>query len=278
MESVLDKIRAQAKALNRKVCLTESDDPRNLKAAEKLVKLGYARPVLVGCEDEIRKLAQENGVSLDGVEIVDVLKTPELDRYIATVVEIRKNKGLTPEQAREWLKDTCVFSAAMVCAGDAHGYASCGGNPKGYAHNTAQKTKPALQLFKVAPGNKIASSFFIMQMPDPKWGYNGVFVYADCGMNINPNADQLAEIAVTTATYSGDFIRPSILRELTPAFRSSGKKSMVFKSLGLKRYWPALPANKSLSFSSTKVYGKRQGWAQRPRLPLRPPIILLIRH
>ena len=164
MESVLDKIRAQAKALNRKVCLTESDDPRNLKAAEKLVKLGYARPVLVGCEDEIRKLAQENGVSLDGVEIVDVLKTPELDRYIATVVEIRKNKGLTPEQAREWLKDTCVFSAAMVCAGDAHGYASCGGNPKGYAHNTAQKTKPALQLFKVAPRNKIASSFFIMRV------------------------------------------------------------------------------------------------------------------
>ena len=107
METVLDKIRNQAKALNRKVCLTESDDPRNLKAAEKLVKLGYARPVLVGCVEEIKKLAQENNVCLDGVELVDVLKTPELDRYIATVVEIRKNKGLTPEQAREWLKDTC---------------------------------------------------------------------------------------------------------------------------------------------------------------------------
>ena len=199
METVLDKIRNQAKALNRKVCLTESDDPRNLKAAEKLVKLGYARPVLVGCVEEIKKLAQENNVCLDGVELVDVLKTPELDRYIATVVEIRKNKGLTPEQAREWLKDTCVFSAAMVCAGDAHGYASCGGNPTGYAHNTAQKTKPALQLFKVAPGNKIASSFFVMQMPDPKWGYNGVLFYADCGLNINPDADQLAEIALQTA-------------------------------------------------------------------------------
>lgn len=199
METVLDKIRTQAKALNRKVCLTESDDPRNLKAAEKLVKLGYARPVLVGCVDEIKKLAQENNVCLDGVELVDVLKTPELDRYIATVVEIRKNKGLTPEQAREWLKDTCVFSAAMVCAGDAHGYASCGGNPNGYAHNTAQKTKPALQLFKVAPGNRIASSFFVMQMPDPKWGYNGVLFYADCGLNINPDADQLAEIALQTA-------------------------------------------------------------------------------
>ena len=199
METVLETIRKQAAKLNRKICLTESDDPRNLKAAEKLVKLGYVRPVLVGDADAIRKLAAENGVNLEGVEIVDILKTPELDRYIAKVVDIRKNKGLTPEQAREWLKDTCVFSAAMVCCGDAHGYASCGGNPKGYAHNTAQKTKPALQLFKVAAGNKIASSFFVMQMPDPKWGYNGVFFYSDCGLNINPNADQLAEIAVQTA-------------------------------------------------------------------------------
>lgn len=199
MKTVLDTIREQAKKLNRKICLTESDDIRNLKAAEKLVQLGYARPVLVGCEESIRKLAAENGVSLEGVELVDVLKSPNLDRYIATAVEIRKNKGLTPEQAREWLKDTCVFSAVMVCAGDAHGYASCGGNPNGYAHNTAQKTKPALQLFKTAKGNKIASSFFVMQMPDPKWGYNGVLFYTDCGLNINPNSDQLAEIAVTTA-------------------------------------------------------------------------------
>lgn len=197
--TVLDTIRAKAKSLGRKVCLTESDDPRNLAAAAKLVETGYAKPILVGDEDAIRKLALENNISLEGVEVVDVLKTPDLQKYIDTVVEIRKSKGLTPEQAREWLKDTCVFSAAMVCAGDAHGYVSGGGNPKGYNHNTGQKTKPALQLFKTAPGNKIASAFFIMQMPDPKWGYNGVMFYADCGLNINPDADQLAEIAVTTA-------------------------------------------------------------------------------
>ena len=198
-ESVLEKIRAKAKALNNKVCLTESDDPRNLRAAAKLVELGYARPVLVGDADAIRKLAADEGISLEGVQLEDVLKSENLEKYIAKACEIRKNKGLTPEQAREWLKDTCVYSAVMVCCGDAHGYVSGGGNPKGYAHNTAQKTKPALQLFKTAKGNSIASAFFIMQMPDPKWGYNGVFFYADCGLNINPNADQLAEIAVTTA-------------------------------------------------------------------------------
>ncbi len=198
-ESVLEMIREKAKKLGRKVILTESDDIRNLKAAAKLVQTGYAKPVLVGDEEAIRKLAADNQICLDGVEVVDILKTPNLQKYIDTAVEIRKNKGLTQEQAREWLKDTCVFAAAMVCAGDAHGYASCGGNPKGYAHNTAQKTKPALQLFKVAKGNRIASSFFIMQMKDPKWGYNGVMFYADCGLNINPDADQLAEIALTTA-------------------------------------------------------------------------------
>ena len=87
----------------------------------------------------------------------------------------------------------------MVCAGDAHGYVSGGGNPKGYNHNTAGKTRPALQLFKTAPGMKSASACFIMQMPDPKWGYNGALFYADCGLNINPSAEQLAEIAITTA-------------------------------------------------------------------------------
>ncbi len=215
METVLDKIRAKAKNLNRKICLTESDDPRNLKAAEMLVKLGYARPVLVGDEIAIHSLAKESGICLDGVEIVDVIKTPNLDKYIAKACEIRKNKGLTPDQARVWLKDTCVFAATMVCTGDAHGYVSGGGNPKGYAHDTAAKTRPALQLFKTAPGFKSASAFFIMQLQNPNLGYNGALFYADCGLNINPDADLLAEIAVATARsyqmFTGDEARVGMI-------------------------------------------------------------------
>ncbi len=197
-ETVLEKIRSKAQSLGRKICLTESDDPRNLQAAAKLAKVGYAKPVLVGDASAIAKLAKENGIDLAGVEIADVAASPKLDHYVATILELRKSKGLTEDEARAWIKDTCVFSAAMVCAGDAHGYVSGGGNPKGYNHNTGQKTKPALQLFKTAPGIKTASAYFIMQMPDPKWGYNGAMFYADCGLNINPNADQLAEIAVCT--------------------------------------------------------------------------------
>ena len=199
MATLLESIREKAKKLGRKIVLTESDDPRNLIAASKMAKTAVAKPVLVGDADAIKKLAAENNISLAGVEIVDILKTPNLQKYIDLACEIRKNKGLTPEQAREWLKDTCVFAAIMVCAGDAHGYVSGGGNPKGYNHNTAGKTRPALQLFKTAPGMKSASACFIMQMPDPKWGYNGALFYADCGLNINPSAEQLAEIAVTTA-------------------------------------------------------------------------------
>ena len=197
-QTVLEVVREKARAAKRKICLTESDDVRNLQAAAKLVQTGYAIPVLVGSETAIRKLAGENGVNLTGVEVVDVDKAPRLDLYVETVLNLRKSKGLTEPEARKWLKDTCVFSAAMVCAGDAHGYVSGGGNPKGYNHDTAAKTRPALQLFKTAPGIKTASSYFIMQMKDPQWGFRGALFYSDCGLNINPNADQLAEIAVAT--------------------------------------------------------------------------------
>ena len=197
--TVMEMVRNKAGTLNRKICLTESDDPRNLKAAAALVKTGYAHPILVGDGAAIGKLARENSIDLAGVEITDVHDSPRLSHYIDVVVEIRKSKGLTSGQAREWLEDTCVFSAAMVCAGDAHGYVSGGGNPKGYNHNTGTKIKPALQLFKTAPGIRIASTYFIMQLPCREWGFNGALFYADCGLVINPTADQLADIAVSTA-------------------------------------------------------------------------------
>jgi phosphate acetyltransferase len=164
------------------------------------------------------------------VELTDVLKHPRLNDYITKLVELRQAKGLTEVQARTWIKDTCIFAAAMVCMGDAHGYVSGGGNPKGYNHDTAGKTRPALQLFKTAPGIKIASSYFIMQMRDPRWGFNGALFYADCGLNINPTADQLAEIAVTTArtyiTLTGDEPRVGMISCST---KGSAKDPIVDK-------------------------------------------------
>lgn len=229
-ETVLERIRSKAQALNRKICLTESDDLRNLQAAAKLAQTGYAQPILVGNAKAILELAGANRIALDGVALADVIEHPRLNDYIAKLVELRRAKGLTEAQARAWIKDTCVFAAAMVCAGDAHGYVSGGGNPKGYNHDTAGKTRPALQLFKTAPGIKIASSYFIMQMRDPRWGFNGALFYADCGLNINPTADQLAEIAVATArsyqTLTGDEPRVGMISCST---KGSAKDPIVDK-------------------------------------------------
>lgn len=236
METVLEMVRRKAAGLNRKICLTESDDVRNLQAAEQLVARGLARPVLVGDTAAIERLAAANDMSLRGVEIADVATSPRLEAYVALTVEARRSKGLTPEQARVWLRDTCVFAAAMVCAGDAHGYVSGGGNPKGYNHDTAAKTRPALQLFRTAPGIKTASAYFIMQLPDPKWGFRGALFYADCGLNINPNAEQLAEIAVTTArTYhalTGDEPRVGMISCST---KGSAKDPIVDKVIEATR-------------------------------------------
>jgi len=199
LPTVMEMVRNKAKTVKHRICLTETDDPRNLRAAAKLVQTGLARPVLAGNGAAIEKLAREQSISLNGVEVADIQSWPQFDRYVDTVLGIRKGKGLTLPQAREWLQDTCVFAAAMVCAGDAHGYVSGGGNPNGYNHNTGSKIKPALQLFKTVPGIRIASAYFIMQLPKQEIGFNGALFYADCGLNINPTADQLAEIAVATA-------------------------------------------------------------------------------
>ncbi len=198
-ETIIEVLRAKARTLSRKVCLTESDDIRNIQAARKIVDMKYAIPILVGERATIEKLAHENKVDLTGVEIADIPTFPKMDEYVKLILELRKGKGLDEKSARDLLKDTCFFAATMVCAHDAHGYVSGGGNAKGYNHNTGQKIKPALQLFKTTQGITTASTFFIMQMPDHKWGYHGAIFYADCALVINPTAEQMAEIAVCTA-------------------------------------------------------------------------------
>jgi len=214
-QTIIENIRAKAKSLQRKVCLTESDDIRNIQAARKVLDQKYAIPVLVGHIATIERLAQENKVDLTGIEIVDMATFPKREQYVQTILELRKGKGLDEKQAQELLHDSCYFSATMVCAGDAHGYVAGGGNAKGYNHNTGQKIKPALQLFKTCKGINTASTFFIMQMQDPKWGYNGALFYADCALVINPTAEQLAEIAVCTArsfrTFTGEEPRVGLI-------------------------------------------------------------------
>lgn len=229
-ESIMDRIRIRAKELNRKVCLTESDDIRNIQAARKIVDMGYAIPVLVGKLSTIEKLAKEHNVNLSGIEIVDIPTFPKMDEYVHFLMELRKDKGMDEKTARETLKDSCFFSATMVARKDAHGYVSGGGNPKGYNHNTGQKIKPALQLFKTAKGIKTASTFFMMQMPDPKWGFHGTLFYADCALVINPSMEQLAEIAVCTARSFKNFTgEPAKVGMISCSTKGSAKDPIIEK-------------------------------------------------
>lgn len=188
----IDLIKQRAKQDKKTIVLPESSDRRTLEAADKILADGIANIILVGNKDEIAKEA--NGLDLSKATIVDPNNTDKLQQYIDVLVEARKKKGMTPEQAKELLtKDYLYFGVTMVKAGDADGMVS------GAIHSTADTLRPSLQILKTAPGTKLVSAFFLMIVPDCEYGENGVFVFGDCGLNQNPNPEELAAIAESSA-------------------------------------------------------------------------------
>jgi len=193
MEKAIDKIWALAKSVEMTVMLPEASDARTLKAARICEEERLARIVLVGDEARIAELARQEAVSLDCIEIINPATSPLLDEYSALLYELRKSKGMTPEQAREIAQDELYFGCLHVKAGRANGQVS------GAIHSTADTVRPALQILRTAPGCKLVSAFFLMEVPDCEYGNNGTFFFADSGLVENPNAEELAEIAITTA-------------------------------------------------------------------------------
>lgn len=187
----LEQIVQRAKADIKTIVLPEANDIRTLKATAMILEQGIANVVLVGNEEEIKKLAGDLDIS--GARIVDPLKSEKLDEYANLFYEMRKSKGVTPESAREIMKDTLYWGVMMVKQGDADGMVS------GACHSTADTVRPALQILKTKPGIKMASGFFVMVVPDCEYGCNGTFVYADCGVVENPDAEGLADIAIESA-------------------------------------------------------------------------------
>ena len=191
--SFIDNVKKRAKQQIKTIVLPEAEDIRVLEATQKILKEGFAKVILVGNKENVNKKAKENGISIEGVEIIDPLNSEKYDEYVNLLVELRKNKGMTEEEAKKLVSDPVYYGVLMVKAGEADGLVS------GAAHSTSDTLRPALQILKTAEGTKLVSAFFIMVVPNCEYGENGTFVFADCGLNPNPNAEELEAIAVSSA-------------------------------------------------------------------------------
>lgn len=189
----MDSIYAKAKVAQKTIVLPEGEDCRVVAAAREIAQKGLAKIILVGDTQKVAEAAKQCGVSISDLTIEDPAISPHRDRYIETFYELRKSKGVTLDQAREIVSDPLYFGVMMVHEGKADGQVS------GAAHSTADTVRPALQVLKTAPGISIVSSFFVMIVPNCEYGENGLFIYSDAGLVINPSAEELAEIAITSA-------------------------------------------------------------------------------
>lgn len=176
----------------KKIVFTEGSDPRILEAASRLLASNFLSPILVGDEDEIVQAAEDSGFNIRGANIVDPKKYENIDAMVELFCELRKKKGVTPEQAREKLKQANYFGTMLVKMGEADALLG------GATYSTADTVRPALQLIKTKPGNNIVSSCFILVRPRAT-GENEVLAMGDCAINIKPTEDELVEIAVETA-------------------------------------------------------------------------------
>lgn len=188
----------KARKANKRIVLPEGTEPRTLAAASLCAERGIAQCVLLGDPDEIHQVAKHNGIVLH--ENLELLEPKQyIERYIPRLVELRKHKGMTELIAREQLQDSVVLGTLMLEQGAVDGLVS------GAVHTTADTIRPALQLIKTAPGAKLVSSVFFMCLPEQ------VLVYGDCAVNPNPNAEELADIAIQSADSAKIFgIKPRV--------------------------------------------------------------------
>jgi phosphate acetyltransferase len=194
---ILQKIRERAAADIQHIVLPEGEDPRTAAAAEICVREKLARITLVGDEEKIRAAASAASANLNGVEILDHRKSAEFGKMAMLYHELRKAKGVTLEESEQVVKDPLFYGNLLVKLGKADGSVA------GATNTTAHTVRAALHCIGVRPGFRIVSSFFVMVVPDKKFGANGAMIYADCGVVIAPDAADLAEIAIA----SGDSCR-----------------------------------------------------------------------
>ncbi len=196
--SMIEKVYEKARQYPRRIVFPEGDEKRTLLAAEKLKKEGICIPILLGNDEKIKAAAAEAGADISGIDIVEPETSSKREAYIDALYDLRKAKGLTREGAAQLALDPMYFGILMVKLGDGDGLVS------GAVHTTGDMLRPALQIIKTKPGIRIVSSSFLMNCPNPSLGEEGLLVYADCIVNPCPTAEELAQIAVTTAATAHD--------------------------------------------------------------------------
>lgn len=232
---LMDQIKEKSRKSLKTVVLPESYDERMLFAAQQASEQGLAKVVILGNPEEVRAAASAKGLTLQGVEVVSPAASPRLDAYVDAFVELRKSKGMTPDEARKTLTaaDNLYFAGMMVRLGDADGEVA------GATSTTGNVLKAAFQTVGTAPGIKTVSSFFLMVTKTPSFGENGVLLFADCAVNPNPDAQALAEIAVATAGNCTAFLdvpaRVAMLSFSTKGSASHPDADKVLKALEIAR-------------------------------------------
>ena len=241
--SMIEKLKKDPKT----IVFTEGSDPRILEAASRLLAGTFLKPILLGNPDEIKAAAEEAGYNINGATVIDPLNYERFDEMVDLFCELRKSKGVTPEQAKDVLSGANYFGTMLVKMGVADALLG------GATYSTADTVRPALQLIKTKPGNSVVSSCFILVRPSAT-GDNEVIAMADCAININPTEDELVEIAGETAECAKVFGIDPKVAFLSYSTLGSGKGDDVDKmrnaTAKAKERYPELPIDGELQFDA----------------------------
>ena len=248
----IEEMKQRARQNIKRIVLPEASDIRTIKAAATALKEEYAEIVLIGDEAVINKLAEENNVDISKASIINPLTSEKSEEYANKLYELRKEKGMTLDQARELVKDEVYYGMMMVKSEEADGLVS------GAIHSTSDTLRPALQILKTAPGTKLVSAFFLMVVPNCEYGEDGVFVFGDCGLNQNPTAEELVEIAYSSSKSFEQLVgKESKVAMLSYSTKGSAKSELTQKVIDatnlVKEKYPEMKVDGELQLDAAIV-------------------------